>query len=160
MADIVDKATRSRMMSGIQGKDTKPELIVRRGLHRLGFRYSLHNKSIPGRPDLALPKHRALILVHGCFWHGHDCHMFKWPGGERADFWREKILSNKKRDTRQLSVYREEGWRVAIVWECSLKGRHKIGEAKVISKLAKWLEGDSSFLSIACNDNARNRMTY
>ena len=79
MADTVTPAVRSRMMAGISGKNTKPELVVRSALHYLGFRFRLHCKNLPGKPDLVFPKHRAVILVHGCFWHGHDCHLFKWP---------------------------------------------------------------------------------
>lgn len=144
------------MMSGIKGKDSKPELVVRRGLHKLGFRYSLHNRKIPGRPDLVLPKYRALIFVHGCFWHGHDCHLFKWPGGERADFWREKIESNRKRDSKQVAVCRQNGFRVAVVWECSLKGKYQLGGAKVVSRLAKWLVGNSDRLEIVASSGAES----
>jgi DNA mismatch endonuclease (patch repair protein) len=148
MADIVDKPTRSRMMSGIRGKDTKPELTIRRGLHRLGFRYALHSRRIPGRPDLVLPKYKALILVHGCFWHGHECHLFKWPGGDRAQFWRDKIDGNKQRDKARLERYKQEGWRIAVVWECSLKGRTRLGDEEVIDRLAAWLQGRNAFIEI------------
>ena len=89
MIDVVDKATRSRMMAGIRGKDTKPELVLRRALHHLGLRYRLHVSGLPGRPDMALPKYRAAIEVQGCFWHRHKCHLFKWPL-TRKDFWRKK----------------------------------------------------------------------
>src|SRR5690625_6910272 len=85
------------MMSGIQGKDTKPELKIRSALHKLGFRYKLYDKSLPGKPDLVFPKYNAVIIIHGCFWHLHKCHLFKWPS-TRPEFWREKIIGNKKRD--------------------------------------------------------------
>ncbi len=117
MTDVVDKKTRSRMMAGIQNKDTRPEFVIRHGLHKAGFRYRLHSNLLPGTPDMVLKKYRALILVNGCFWHRHECHLFKWPGGPRADFWREKIESNAKRDRRNLEAYLESGWRVAIIWE-------------------------------------------
>lgn len=90
MADVVTPEKRSKMMSGIQGKNTKPELTIRKGLHALGFRYRLHGKTLPGKPDLVFPKYKAVIFIHGCFWHAHHCHLFKWPS-TRVDFWQEKI---------------------------------------------------------------------
>ncbi len=90
MPDVVSRAKRGEMMSGIRGKNTKPELVIRSALHRAGYRFRLHTRSLPGKPDLVLPKYRAAIFVNGCFWHGHDCHLFKWPG-TRKDFWRAKI---------------------------------------------------------------------
>ncbi|MBX3493168.1 MAG: DNA mismatch endonuclease Vsr [Parvibaculum sp.] len=138
MADVVSPAVRSRMMSGIRGKDTKPELLIRRGLHALGFRYRLHDKRLPGKPDLVFSMHRAVIFVHGCFWHGHDCHLFKWPS-TREDFWREKITANRKNDAKHLAALRARGWRVLVVWECALKGRTRHNPEKLISSVAKWL---------------------
>lgn len=149
MADIVDSDTRSRMMAGIRGRDTKPEMIVRRGLHRAGFRARLHPRSIPGKPDLVFRKYGALVLVNGCFWHGHDCPLFKWPGGPRADFWRAKIRANIWRDQQNLDTYLASGWRVAIVWECALKGRARLEQLQVIDGLAGWLRGHDSALTIS-----------
>lgn len=137
-SDVVTPATRSRMMAGIRGSNTKPELVVRRGLHALGFRYRLHDRRLPGRPDIVLPRHQAIILVHGCFWHGHDCLLFKWPKS-RETFWREKIGGNKVRDASAERSLREAGWRVLRIWECSLKGRNRLGVEKVVSNAAKWL---------------------
>lgn len=117
MADIVDKATRSRMMSGIRGKDTRPEMMVRRALHRAGFRYRLHDKRLPGKPDIVLPKYRTVIFVHGCFWHHHDCRHFKWPK-TRPEFWREKIEGNVERDRKAFAELRELGWKIEVIWEC------------------------------------------
>jgi DNA mismatch endonuclease, patch repair protein len=97
MADIVPKAKRSEMMAGIRGKNTRPEMLVRRALHAHGYRFRLHRKDLPGKPDIVLPKYRAVIFVHGCFWHGHDCHLFKWPK-TREDFWIQKIKNNQERD--------------------------------------------------------------
>jgi DNA mismatch endonuclease, patch repair protein len=148
MTDIVDKSTRSRMMSGIRGKDTQPELAIRRGLHKRGFRYKLRNQDIPGRPDLVFPKFNALVLVNGCFWHGHDCHLFKWPDGGRADFWRKKITGNMERDARLLRDYAEKGRRVAVVWECCLKGKSRLSHDDVIDQLVEWLKGDVEFLDL------------
>ena len=142
MTDIVDKKTRSRMMSGIQGKDTKPELIIRRGLHRMGFRYRLHHSSLPGKPDMVFPKFGAVILVNGCFWHQHDCHMFKWPK-TRREFWRKKITGNRARDIRNLEIYEKLGWKVLIVWECAVKGKARKPTSEVIQKTANWLQFES-----------------
>lgn len=125
-------------MSGIRGKDTKPELIVRKALFREGFRYRLHDKRLPGKPDLVLPKYNAVIFVHGCFWHGHDCHLFKWPK-TRKDFWRKKIARNKDVDKRNYRKLKEEGWYILTVWECALKGKARQPFDKVIARIADWL---------------------
>jgi DNA mismatch endonuclease (patch repair protein) len=143
LPDVVDRLTRSRMMSGIRSKDTKPELLVRRGLHALGLRYRLHAKDIPGTPDLVLAKYRAAIFVHGCFWHGHDCHLFKWPS-TRAAFWRAKISRNHTKDAETSIELAEAGWRRAVVWECALKGRDKVPLERVILQLSKWLQSNAA----------------
>lgn len=127
------------MMSGIRGKDTKPEMIVRRGLHAMGFRYRLHDKSLPGKPDLVLPKYNAVIFVHGCFWHKHDCNYFKWPK-TRPEFWREKILGNVERDLYAIRCLNEKGWRTAVVWECVFKDARQSEE--VFTVLKHWLFSD------------------
>lgn len=139
MADVVDPATRSRMMSGIRGKNTRPELLIRKALHARGFRYRIHCKDLPGNPDLCFPKYRAVIFVHGCFWHGHDCHLFRWPK-TRPEFWREKIGRNREIDARAMAELAEAGWRVATVWECALKGTGRLPLDEVIEKLRAWLE--------------------
>lgn len=146
LVDIVDQETRSRMMSGIRGKNTKPEIIIRHGLHRLGFRYRLHEKRLPGKPDLVLPKYHAVIFVHGCFWHGHDCHLFKWPK-TREDFWKSKISSNIVRDRNNIDNLLGQGWRVALVWECVLKSQKNETTEKVLLDLRDWIkmENGSSF---------------
>lgn len=136
--DIVDHATRSRMMSGIRSKDTKPEWQVRRGLHGLGFRYRLHDRNLPSRPDLVFPRYRAVIFVHGCFWHGHDCPQFKLPA-TRTEFWTEKIRGNRDRDERSIASLVSQDWRVAVVWECALRGPGA-HPGQVIGQLAEWLE--------------------
>lgn len=118
--DVVDKATRSRMMAGIRGKDTKPELLVRRYLHVHGFRFRLHDGRLPGKPDLVLPKWKTVIFVHGCFWHMHDCRYFKLPG-TRTEFWREKLEANKARDEVTRQRLEGLGWRVIVVFECALR---------------------------------------
>ncbi|WP_370234448.1 very short patch repair endonuclease [Brevundimonas sp.] len=139
MADVVDPATRSRMMAGIRGKNTKPELLIRKALHARGFRYRIHCKDLPGNPDLCFPKYRAVIFVHGCFWHGHGCHLFKWPN-TRPEFWREKIGRNREVDARAVAELEAAGWRVATVWECALKGTGRLPLDEVIKKLRAWLE--------------------
>jgi DNA mismatch endonuclease (patch repair protein) len=139
MTDVVDTATRSRMMSGIRSKNTKPELLVRSGLHNLGYRYRLHYNQLPGKPDILLPKHKAIILVNGCFWHGHECHLFKWPK-TRETFWQEKIQSTRQRDRTNMKIYRELGWRVLVVWECALKGKTASSIKATIMDCAAWIE--------------------
>ncbi|MEO7187937.1 MAG: very short patch repair endonuclease [Sphingomicrobium sp.] len=129
------------MMAGIRGANTKPELAIRRGLHALGFRYRLHDRRLPSKPDIVLPRYRAVVLVHGCFWHGHDCALFKWPKS-RDVFWREKIDRNKLRDARAEQALRDEGWRVLRVWECALKGRGSIGVGGVVAAVADWVRSD------------------
>lgn len=119
VADVVDSKTRSRMMSGIRGKNTRPEMAVRRYLHKQGFRYRLHNSTLPGKPDLTLPKYRTVIFVHGCFWHMHHCQHFVWPK-TRQDFWKRKITDNVARDERNEKRLMELGWRVLVVWECDI----------------------------------------
>jgi DNA mismatch endonuclease, patch repair protein len=123
MADIVTKAVRSRMMSGIRGKNTKPELVVRSFLHREGFRFRLHARDLPGRPDLVLPKYRAAIQVRGCYWHQHrGCRLAYMPASN-ADFWRAKLTGNTERDARNDRALRRLGWRVLTVWECEVRDR-------------------------------------
>lgn len=138
MPDVVDSATRSRMMAGIRGQNTQPELLIRKLLHAQGFRYRLHYKSLPGRPDLVFPSRKAVILVNGCFWHGHDCRLFKWPA-TRKQFWKEKISSNVERDARNRVKYQASGWRTLIIWECALKGRTAWPIEVVIDWAAQWL---------------------
>ncbi|WP_300395763.1 very short patch repair endonuclease [Henriciella sp.] len=145
MTDVVDRATRSRMMAGIRGSNTKPELLLRKGLHALGFRYRLHAKELPGRPDLVFPKHEAAVFVHGCFWHRHPgCRLTTTPG-TRPDFWKEKFRSNVDRDQRNLGALREAGWRTAVVWECALRGDQVPGTVQTVSA---WLVGDTPDLDV------------
>ena len=121
MPDVVDRATRSRMMSGIRGKDTRPERLVRSALWKRGLRFRLHVRDLPGRPDIVLPKWKTVIQVQGCFWHGHaGCRYFKLPG-TRREFWKDKIESNRVRDKGALAELENLGWRYIIVWECALR---------------------------------------
>ena len=120
MSDIVDQATRSRMMSGIRSKDTKPEIMVRRHLHAAGLRFRLHDRKLPGRPDLVFPRHRAVVFVHGCFWHQHpSCGLAVMPKQNRL-FWREKLQGNRYRDEQRVDQLHKLGWRVYILWECEI----------------------------------------
>lgn len=142
MIDVVDPATRSRMMAGIRGKNTKPEIMVRKTLHARGFRFRLHRKDLQGSPDLVLPKYRAVIFINGCFWHGHDCHLFKWPQ-TRSDFWYSKIKGNIYRDQRSLDELLRLGWRVCTLWECEIKGVGEYRRLEVIDELESWLKSSS-----------------
>lgn len=137
MADVHDKATRSYNMSRIRGKDTKPEMLVRRFLHSHGFRYRLHDKKLPGKPDIILPKYKTVIFIHGCFWHGHKgCSYFVVPK-TRTEWWLEKIMSNVKRDEDNLWRLKAEGWRVISIFECELKSKNAyIKLNKVVKKLS------------------------
>ncbi len=120
MADVHDIATRSYNMSRIKGTDTKPEMLVRKFLHANGLRYHLHNKKLPGKPDLTLPKYRTVIFVHGCFWHGHKgCKYFVMPK-TRTEWWQEKIAGNIERDQIAESELKAQGWQVIVIWECKL----------------------------------------
>ena len=128
------------MMSGIQGKNTKPELMIRKALHGRGFRYRLHVKDLPGKPDIVLPKYKAAVEVNGCFWHRHDCNLFKWPS-TREDFWRNKLEGNVQRDIQNQKKLEQFGWRVKVVWECDLKGKGRRPLETVVDELANWILG-------------------
>lgn len=147
MPDIVDRATRSRMMSGVRNRDTKLEIIIRRALHALGYRYRLYVKGLPGKPDMVFPKRKAVIFVNGCFWHGHGCHLFRWPA-TRAQWWKEKIEANRVRDVEVAAGLSLAGWRAARVWECSLKGTQKRALPEVVATLSEWLEHGKADLHI------------
>ncbi len=149
MVDVVSVQKRSEMMAGIKGKDTKPELIIRKGLFARGLRYRKHNKQVHGKPDLVFKSRNAVIFVNGCYWHGHhDCHLFRYPKS-KTDFWKEKIGRNIERDKRNIALLAEEGWRVAVVWECALKGKHKLDICAVLDDLEVFLKvGDKQFLEI------------
>ncbi len=146
MVDIVDTATRSRMMSGIRSQNTKPEILVRSLLHRQGFRFLLHVRNLPGKPDIVLPRFHAVIFVHGCFWHGHDCHFFKWPR-TRPDFWREKIERNRANDYTKKQALLSIGWRIGIVWECAIRGVNK-DISRVINDVTEWLNSDKLLIEV------------
>jgi len=141
MTDVLTPDQRSRVMGRIRGSNTKPELWVRRGLFALGFRYRLHQRQFPGTPDLVLPRYGAVIFVNGCFWHGHDCPLFRLPS-TRTDFWQSKIEKNRIRDQKNNTRLRELGWRVLTIWECALRGRTRQSPDDVFGSLASWLESE------------------
>jgi DNA mismatch endonuclease (patch repair protein) len=142
MTDVLTTEQRRLNMSRIRGKDTKPELLVRRGLHALGFRFRLHRKDLSGRPDLVFPARRAVIFVHGCFWHGHACPMCKMPA-TRTEFWQAKIAGNRDRDERAVSALAVAGWRVLVVWECALRGPARLPEGHALARCAMFLRSNS-----------------
>ena len=136
MADVVSSVKRSEMMSGIRNKDTKPEITVRKLLHKQGFRFRLHRKDLPGKPDIVLPKYKTVIFVNGCFWHGHEnCHLFRLPKS-RTEFWSKKINGNVKRDHNKTRLLLDAGWKVITVWECAIKGKSRL-PIEVISSMIK-----------------------
>lgn len=137
MNDIVDQSTRSRMMAAIGGRNTKPEIVLRRALHSLGFRFRLHSKQVFGRPDIVLAKHNAAIFVHGCFWHRHEGCRYKTTPASRREFWMAKFEANVARDSVVRETLLERGWRVAIVWECALRKPDHILVAS--QRLSSWL---------------------
>lgn len=119
--DFVDRETRSRMMASVRSRDTKPELMVRRTAHALGYRFRLHRGDLPGRPNLVFPQFRIALFVHGCFWHSHEgCRRATVPGSNRI-FWGEKLAGNRERDRRCQKALEASGWKVVILWECGLR---------------------------------------
>ena len=145
MADIVDSATRSRMMAGIRARDTRPERILRSSLHRRGLRYRLHVGKLPGKPDLVFPRFRAAIFVHGCFWHHHAGCRYASTPATRSEFWEAKFADNVARDIRNRASLQEMGWRVAVVWECSLRANPGV----VADAVCDWLRGGNDvFLEV------------
>lgn len=138
-ADVFSKAKRSEVMSRIGGKNTKPELQLRRALFALGLRYRLHVKNLPGSPDLVFPRYRVVVFVNGCFWHQHSCRLFQWPKGNRA-FWHRKLIQNVRRDQRVRRQLRKLGWRAFTISECQIRGRSSRLPA-LASRLSARLKG-------------------
>lgn len=134
-------------MSGIRAKDTRQEVLIRSALHRKGFRFRKNVKALPGSPDIVLPRYKAVIMVNGCFWHGHGCSIFRWPA-TRREFWQEKIESNKLRDEANLKRLNELGWRVLVIWECALKGRLSMGYQQATEVAARWIQFGAGYAEI------------
>ena len=128
MVDNLSPADRSRMMSKIKGANTKPELAVRSFLHRQGLRFRLHGKELPGSPDIVLPRYRAVVFVHGCFWHRHPGCRYAYEPKSRPEFWNRKFDQNVERDARKEQLLRDLGWRVFVVWECETKDTDRLNE--------------------------------
>jgi len=148
--DAADKTTRSRIMSRVRQKNTGPEMILRKSLHKMGLRYRLHDKQLPGSPDLVLPRFKAVLFVHGCFWHRHGCEGTTTPR-TNSDFWRKKFDANVARDRRNIETLKDTGWRVAVVWECSLKCKR--GDLNVVARLVyEWLVSSEKHMVIPANE--------
>jgi DNA mismatch endonuclease (patch repair protein) len=142
LVDIVDKETRSRMMSGIRSQNTKPEILTRKALHRLGYRFKLDSKIGKIKPDIVLRKHKVAIFTHGCYWHQHEGCKLAYSDRNYSEKWLKKFSDNKARDKRVTKQLLEEGWRVAIVWECVTRKNDDF--VKMIDKLDKWIQDDNS----------------
>lgn len=147
MVDILGRDARSRLMARIGGRGTRIEVAVRKALFARGYRYRVNVGRLPGRPDIVLPRHRVAIFVHGCFWHGHDCTLFRIPASNR-EFWAAKLARNRERDARSAAMLQELGWRVAVVWECALRGRGANGLGRVADCLERWIDGTDADLRI------------
>lgn len=142
MVDVVDSAKRSQMMSGIRGKNTKPEILVRKALFARGFRYRLHDKHLPGKPDIVLSKYRVAIFVHGCYWHKHDGCKLAYSNRDYSETWIKKFKNNIKRDKQVLNELLESKWRVSVIWECATRENTVFVEQ--IDKLAVWIKSGTS----------------
>lgn len=147
-SDVHTSEVRSYNMSRIRGRDTQPEMLIRRGLHARGYRFRLQARDLPGRPDLVFPKWRAVLFVHGCFWHGHNCHLFRMPA-TRPEFWTLKIAANKARDARAYTALAEVGWRTLTLWECAIRGRERRPEHEVLDICEAFLHSNASTKEIA-----------
>jgi DNA mismatch endonuclease (patch repair protein) len=150
MTDVLTEQQRRLNMSRIRSKDTKPEMLMRRGLHALGYRYHLHWRALVGRPDMVFPRYKTALFIHGCFWHGHKCYLSKMPA-TREDFWRKKITSNVARDESALEALCAGGWRVLIVWECALRGKRRLALDEVLNRTEEFLAGDQNAMQLSGN---------
>jgi DNA mismatch endonuclease, patch repair protein len=147
--DTVDRKTRSRIMASVGQRDTGPEMLLRRELHRIGLRYRLHERNLPGSPDLVFPRFRAVLFVHGCFWHAHEGCKFAKPPSTRVNFWAEKFEANVKRDKSNNEALFAIGWRVLLVWECAIKKRYKDKMENLGLLVATWLNSGEQTGEIA-----------
>ncbi|WP_189405655.1 very short patch repair endonuclease [Alteromonas halophila] len=138
MADVHTPETRRKNMRAIRGKNTKPEVVFRKLLFNAGYRYRIAPEHLPSKPDLYMPRFRAVILINGCFWHGHNCHLFHWPK-TRTQFWKSKIKESVLRDTRNIESLTRLRLRVLVVWECALKGKHRLPSPVLLSLAERWL---------------------
>ena len=141
--DTVDKATRSRIMSSVGQKNTGAELLLRRALHKIGLRYRLHDRSLPGSPDLVFNRFSAVVFVHGCYWHSHGCYRSTVPKSGR-EFWTEKFRANRSRDKKNVSDLKKRGWRVLTIWECALRGKMAQPSLAIAEAVQAWLDSSRS----------------
>jgi DNA mismatch endonuclease (patch repair protein) len=148
MSDVHSEVVRSRNMAAIRATNTKPELMLRRAVFARGLRYRIHHSRLPGRPDLVFSQFRAVVFVHGCFFHGHECATFRWPE-TRREFWHTKIQGNRARDYATSAKLRAAGWRVLTVWECALRGRTRLPLDEVAESVDLWLHTQKKGDSIA-----------
>ena len=157
MTDIVDRQTRSKMMSAVRAKNTKLETEIRRRLFARGFRYRLHAPYLPGRPDLVLPKYATIIFIHGCFWHYHGCHLSSIPGTRRS-WWKKKLEDTVRRDSKAVFELRNLDWRVLIIWECGFR-KPKTDRAEALDRIAdqvdSFLKSEQTLLEIPLMSNGR-----
>lgn len=149
MGDVLTPGQRHFNMSRIKGKNTKPEMLVRRGLYARGLRYRLHDRLLPGRPDLVFRKYKTAVFVHGCFWHAHGCAMSKLPT-TRRDFWEAKLSANAVRDQKAVQALLVSGWRVLIIWECAIRGPRRWTEEAMLDRASNFIQfSDLALLDIA-----------
>lgn len=144
MADVLTPEQRRLNMKRIKAKDTKTEILLRKGLHQRGYRFRLHRKDLPGKPDMVFPKYMAVIFVNGCFWHMHNCHLFKLPE-TRTDFWHDKLSRNAERDKSKYEELQSLGWRVLIIWECAVKGKMRLPPAETLDLCESFLGAEECF---------------
>lgn len=149
MTDVLTPEQRRLNMSRIRSGNTKPELLVRRALQAAGLRYRIHRRDLPGTPDIVFARQRVAIFVHGCFWHGHDCRLFKLPG-TRREFWQQKIEANVRRDKTAIVSLQQDGWRVFVVWECAIKGAHRRELGEVVASVAGFLADRTEYGECRC----------
>lgn len=147
MGDVHDPETRSCNMAAVRSRDTKPEMMIRKALHASGLRYRLNVRDLPGKPDIVLPRYQAVVFVHGCFWHRHECDLFRWPES-RTEFWRDKLDGNAARDMTTAASLDKAGWRRAVIWECALKGRKKLDFHDTMQCLIAWIRSDEQAITI------------
>lgn len=147
MADNLDRATRSRTMASVKSANTGPELLLRRALHASGVRYRTNVRHLPGKPDVVFPRSRALLFIHGCFWHGHNCPAGRLPK-TRLHYWRGKIRRNRNRDARNSAELRALGWRVGVIWECALTGTNRRPADYFASRIKRWLHSTATQLDV------------
>ena len=148
MTDRHSPSARSKNMAAVKGKNTSPELKIRKLLHSYGYRFTLNNKHLPGNPDIVMKKHNTVVFIHGCFWHLHNCYKSTLPK-TNSSFWKQKLEANKLRDQENIEKLEALGWRIVVIWECALKGKLKVSDDEVINRVSAWLKTSKPLLDIA-----------